>query len=250
MLTLILADSELELVPEEVKSHPSIQSASQRRGTRAARTILDSSAHHAAMKGLHDGDRRGRPDIVHLFLLTTLDSVLNLEGGLRVLVHTRHDDLITIDPETRIMRSFDRFCGLMEQLFRQGQAGPPGRAPLLTLQTGAPLAEVIKRTAADHVVALETGGPVVDLAAALPPIAQSQAHVAVIVGGFPKGGYRSPVQSLAHATWTLHPEMLSVWVAASEVLVNWENATRGMAQHRGAAPQRRTEGQPTDPAGS
>lgn len=233
MLTLILADSELELVPEEVKGHPSVQAAAQRRGTRAVRTVLDSSAHHAAMRGLHDADRRGRPDIVHLFLLTALDSVVSLEGGLRVLVHTRNDEVITIDPETRIMRSFDRFCGLMEQLFRQGNAGPPGRAPLLTLQTNAPLAEVVKRTAADRVIALETGGAPVDLAAALPPLAQAHGHVAVILGGFPKGGYRSPVATLAHETWTLHPQMLSVWVAASELLVHWGHATKGLPQHRG-----------------
>lgn len=238
MLTLILADSELELVPEEVKGHPSVQAAAQRRGTRAARTLLDSSAHHGALKSLHDADRRGRPDIVHLFLLTALDSVLNLEGGLRVLVHTRHDELITIDPATRIMRNFDRFAGLCEQLFRQGQAGPPGRAPLLTLQTNAPLAEVVKRAGADRVIALETGGATVDLAAALPPLAQANAHVAFLIGGFPKGGYRSPVKAIAHETWTLHPQMLSVWVAAAEILVNWENATRDMSQHRGPAPTR------------
>lgn len=238
MLTLILADSELELVPEEIKGHPAVKAAAQRRGTRAARTVLDSSAHHAAMRGLHDGDRRGRPDLVHLFLLTALDSVVSLEGGLRVLVHTRHDEVITIDPETRIMRSFDRFCGLVEQLFRQGSAGPPGRAPLLTLQTGAPLAEVVKRTAADRVVALETGGPPVDLAQALPPLAAAHGHVAVILGGFPKGSYRSPVGAIAHETWTLHPQMLSVWVAAAEVLVHWGRATRGMAQHRGPPPAR------------
>lgn len=236
MLTLILADSELELVPEELKAHPAVQASARRRGTRASRALLDSSAHHAAMHGLHDGDRRGRPDLVHLFLLTALDSVLNLEGGLRVLVHTRHDELITIAPETRIMRSFDRFCGLMEQLFRQGAAGPPGRAPLLTLQTGAPLAEVVKRTGADRVVALETGAAAVDLAVALPPLARAHLHVAVVLGGFPKGGYSSAVAGIAHETWSIHPQMLSVWVAAAEVLVLWEHATRGMPQHRGPAP--------------
>lgn len=242
MLTLVLADAELELVPDGLVTHPAIQAAARRRGVRAGRTLLDSSAHHAAMRGLPDHDRRGRPDLVHLFLLTAMDSVLNLEGGLRVLVHTRNQEVLSIAPETRIMRNYDRFCGLLEQLFRQGEAGPPGQPPLLKLETHAPLAEVLKRVGADRVIALETGGPPVDLAAALPPLAQANGHVAVILGGFPRGTYRSPVRELAHETWTLHADMLSVWVAAAELLVHWGHATRGMPQHRGPPPAGRSEG--------
>jgi rRNA small subunit pseudouridine methyltransferase Nep1 len=236
VLTLVLADAELELVPEEVKAHPAVQASAHRRARRAGRTLLDSSPHHAAMQGLPEGDRRGRPDLVHLFLLTAMDSVLNIEGGLRVLVHTRNDELITIAPETRIMRSYDRFCGLMEQLFREGKAGPAEKA-LLTLEPGVPLEQAVKRTGAERVVALETGGQRVQLDQALPPLAQ-HGQVAIVLGGFPKGTYRSPVASLAQEVWSLHDQGLSVWVAAAEVLVHWELATRGMAQHRGPAPER------------
>ncbi|MCA1814228.1 MAG: hypothetical protein LC624_09810 [Halobacteriales archaeon] len=236
MLTLILADSELELVPEEVKTHPAVQAASQRRGKRAGRTLLDSSAHHAAMRQLHDSDRRGRPDIVHTALLVAMDSVLNLEGGLRVLIHTRNDELITLLPETRVMRNFDRFCGLMEQLFREGQAGPPGQPPLLTLQTGAKLAEVVQRIAAERVIALDEGGRTVLLDQELPKLAAAHTNLAFVLGGFPRGGFRSPVKDLAQEVWSIHPQGLSAWVAVAEVLVNWENATRGMPQHRGPPP--------------
>lgn len=244
MLTLLLADSELELVPDEVKTHPSVQAAAQRRGVRAGRTLLDSSAHHAAMRAMPEGERRGRPDLVHLFLLSAMDSVLNLEGGLRVLVHTRHDGLVTIAPETRIMRSYDRFCGLMEQLFREGRAGPKDGPDLLKLEPGVPLAEAVKRSGAEHVVALDTGPEVVRLDEALPPLARAHAHVAVILGGFPRGAYRSALEGVAQERWSIHPQMLSVWVAAAEVLVNWENATRGMPQHRVAPPAPPGQGQP------
>ena len=36
-----------------------------------------------------------------------------------IIVHTRNNDVITIDPETRIMRNYTRFIGLMEQLFEK-----------------------------------------------------------------------------------------------------------------------------------
>lgn len=236
VLTLILADAELELVPEEIKAHPAVQAAAKRRGTRAARTILDSSAHHAAMRGLPDADRRGRPDLVHLFLLTALDSVLNQEGGLRIAIHTRNDELITIDPETRIMRSFDRFCGLAEQVFREGKAGPPGRAPLLAMEPKVSLADAVKRIGADRVIALDPEGTATNLAEALPPVAASSGSVAFVVGGFPRGTYRSPIASFAQERWSIHPQALSVWVVASELIVNWENATRSLPQHRGRTP--------------
>jgi rRNA small subunit pseudouridine methyltransferase Nep1 len=226
VLTLILADSELELVPEEVKTHPSVQASAQRRGKRAGRSLLDSSAHHGAMRQLPEGDRRGRPDIVHTTLLVAMDSVLNLEGGLRLLVHTRHDEVITIAPETRVMRSFDRFCGLMEQLFRDGKAGPEGMAPLLTLEPGVTLAQAVQRAGAERTLALDPAGQAVRLAEALPKLAAQHAHVACIVGGFPRGGYRSPVKDIAQEVWRIHDKDLSAWVAAMELIVNWENATR------------------------
>lgn len=235
MLTLLLADSELELVPEELKLHPAVQASARRRGRRAGRSLLDSSLHHAAMRGLPEADRRGRPDLVHLFLLTALDSVLNLEGGLRCLVHTRNDELVTVAPETRIMRNYERFLGLAEQLLREGHAGPRGQAPLLALERGVSLAEALKRAGAERSIALDPGGRRADLAAELPPLASRLSHVAFILGGFPKGAYRSPVASLADEVWSLHGQPLSVWVAAAEVLVHWESATRGMAWHRGPA---------------
>ena len=251
MLTLVLAEAELELVPEGLKMHPAVQAAAQRRNVRAGRALLDSSAHHAAMRGLQDGDRRGRPDLVHVFLLTAMDSVLNLEGGLRVMVHTRNDELLHIAPETRIMRHYDRFLGLMEQLFRDGQAGPKGRAPLLTLERNVTLTEALRRSGAQHVVALDTpdtGAEAVVLANALPPLARAQEHVAVVLGGFPKGTYRSPIAELAQARWSIHPAMLSVWVAAAEVLVHWGHATRGLPQHRAPLPE--VEGQAGLPPGA
>jgi rRNA pseudouridine-1189 N-methylase Emg1 (Nep1/Mra1 family) len=105
------------------------------------------------------------------------------------------------------------------------------------LEERVPLAEAVKRIGAQRVLALEQGGRRVELSAELPALAQAHEHVAVILGGFPHGSFRSPVAGLAHETWSLSDASLSVWVAAAEVLVNWENATRGMPQHRGPKPR-------------
>ncbi|MDG6220885.1 MAG: 16S rRNA methyltransferase, partial [Candidatus Thermoplasmatota archaeon] len=133
MLTLVLADAELELVPEEIARHPSVVKNAQKRGKRPELTLLDSSLHHQALRKIVDGGRRGRPDIAHFFLLLALDSIANSRQEMRVFVHTRNDDVITIDPETRIPRSSNRFFGLVESLFLNG-AVPDKIKPLMRLE--------------------------------------------------------------------------------------------------------------------
>lgn len=60
-----------------------------------------------------------RPDITHQCLLMLLDSPLNRAGLLQVYVHTEKNVLIEVNPQTRIPRTFDRFCGLMVQLLHK-----------------------------------------------------------------------------------------------------------------------------------
>ncbi|XP_064415436.1 ribosomal RNA small subunit methyltransferase NEP1 [Latimeria chalumnae] len=62
---------------------------------------------------------RVRPDITHQSLLMLMDSPLNRAGLLQVYVHTHQNVLIEVNPQTRIPRTFDRFCGLMVQLLHK-----------------------------------------------------------------------------------------------------------------------------------
>lgn len=54
-----------------------------------------------------------RPDITHQSLLMLFDSPLNRAGLLQVYIHTAHNVLIEINPQTRIPRTLKRFGGLM-----------------------------------------------------------------------------------------------------------------------------------------
>ncbi|XP_007469447.1 PREDICTED: ribosomal RNA small subunit methyltransferase NEP1 [Lipotes vexillifer] len=60
-----------------------------------------------------------RPDIAHQSLLMLMDSPLNRAGLLQVYIHTQKNVLIEVNPQTRIPRTFDRFCGLMVQLLHK-----------------------------------------------------------------------------------------------------------------------------------
>lgn len=174
----------------------------------------------------------------HLFLLTALESTLNLEGGLRTILHTRNEERIDIDPATRIMRAYPRFKGLVESLFEQGEVGPADREPLLTLTERKPLAAILREEDPDHTVVLHPDGEPTEPTDRIPHVAGEHEELAVVLGGFPHGGYASPAERLADERWAIHPERLSVWTAVSEVLVPWRRLTEGISAHRSEPPER------------
>src|SRR6267143_5045547 len=133
MLSLILAESSIELVPNEIAGHPAIIRWAKTKKKDPRHLILDQSYHHSAILRLgKSGVARGRPDIVHFSLLLALGSPLNADNQLHCIVHTRDDHVITIDPHTRLPRNTDRFTGLIEQLYQESVV-PSSGLPLMKL---------------------------------------------------------------------------------------------------------------------
>jgi rRNA small subunit pseudouridine methyltransferase Nep1 len=227
VLTLILADAELELVPPALAGHPSVRTSAKRRGRSPAEILLDSSLHHPALRKFPEGERRGRPDIAHLFTLLCLDSVLNMQGQLRTIIHTRNDDVIRLASETRIPKNYPRFVGLLEDLFQKG-AVPEGQ-PLLTLERGVPLEKLLLGCPAPRWAFSETGERV-DLWSELAPLGSD---LTAVVGGFPHGDFRSPVARLCDRIVSIHDEPLRAWTVTSEILVAYRQRASAEAAHRG-----------------
>lgn len=223
MLTLILAEAELELVPDSIKMHPQVQRAAQARDRRASRTILDASLHHEAMRHLPESERRGRPDLVHFSLLLALDSALNQADGLRVVVHTRNDERLAVNPDTRLMRNYPRFIGLMEKLFREG-VSPNPENPLLLLEGGWPLSRVLQHHAKGPVVCFHEKGRPVEPGSYLAEKAQAGPDLTVVLGCFPHGDFHVAPADWAADAVSLGGAPLSVWTVEMEVLANWERA--------------------------
>ncbi len=211
----MIADSELELVPKSIVEHPAVVNYARRRGKKPEEVILDSSYHHSALKKLEDGDRRGRPDIVHICLLSALESIANKEGKLRVYVHTRNDEVIYIKPETRLPRNYNRFLGLMESLFKNRVV--PKDLELLRLEEKT-LGELIEEIDPDEVFVMHEKGELVKPRDFGKSLAELENPV-VIVGGFPHGDFRSPVEG---RKVSLYREPLMAWTVVNEVLVNFE----------------------------
>ncbi|HID08731.1 TPA: 16S rRNA methyltransferase, partial [Candidatus Micrarchaeota archaeon] len=70
----------MELVPEEIRHHRSVRAWCRRFGRKPDEAVLDVSYMRSAMKGLPDAERRGRPDIVHYFLLSVMEGPAGQEG--------------------------------------------------------------------------------------------------------------------------------------------------------------------------
>ncbi len=117
MLSLIIAEASLELIPKKIRNHPSVVSHSRRLGKKPSEILLDNSWHFAAMKGLENEIKRGRPDIVHISLLQACSIPLFFEKKIQIFIHTINDQVITVGNKIRLPKSYHRFAGLMEQLF-------------------------------------------------------------------------------------------------------------------------------------
>ncbi len=221
-LVMILADSELELVPASISGHPAVRSSQERRGKAWNKMLLDASIHHTAMQKLPEGVRRGRPDIAHFFSLLCLDSILNLEGRVETIIHTRNDDVIYIDPRTNLPKNYNRFLGLIESLYERGVV-PNEDNPLLTLRRKLPLAQVLNNVNADLTIALS---PEAKQIATIPDYfkGKKENKIACIIGGFPEGDFTSPVYELADEEVSIFDAELKVWAVTGELLAGYRAA--------------------------
>jgi len=221
MLNLVLAESALELVPQSLWSHAAVSKRARLWGKRAGETLLDRSYHHAAMLSLKDGQKRGRPDIVHLCLLNALGTPLNGEGLLRTIVHTREDKVISIRPETRLPKNYDRFVGLIEQLYSLGRVPISGQA-LLDIRSQR-LAELAGEVGASRVVALSRAGVRSTVEEVIASVVK-ETNPLILVGGFPRGRFTVGMLKLADDIFSIDPEMLDAWIVVSRIIYEYERA--------------------------
>lgn len=120
MLSLVIAESALELVPSELQNHNSVLASARRFNKKPSEILLDVSWHFTAMKGIKDEIKRGRPDLIHFCLLEVCSIPLYFENKIRVFVHTIDNKVIFIGKGVRLPKSYHRFAGLMEKLYSRG----------------------------------------------------------------------------------------------------------------------------------
>ena len=222
VLTLILADSSIELVPNQIAHHPAVISGARRKGKDPHELILDQSYHHRAIGKLgRAGLSRGRPDIAHYSLLIALGSSLNLEGQLQCYVHTRDDNIISIAPKARLPRNTERFVSLLEQLYKESKV-PPSGPPLMMLKRRH-LASLLDNLSPDSIIALTRVGsprPLEEIAGQL----DRARRPLILVGGFSHGHFSERTLSLAPETCCIDKRSLDAWTVVARTLYDYERA--------------------------
>lgn len=227
-VSLVLAETALELVPKELTRHTSVRNHALRLEKKSSEILLDRSFHHSAMIAgkIKLAWKRGRPDIAHFALLEALSTPLYLEGLLNVYIHTMDDKVILIGPKLRIPKSYFRFEGIMMKLFKEKIIkNKEGDKTLLELHENATFDHLIKNViGSDKVVGLtsvgarSTAGEVVLKSY----IDDKSIDCTFVIGGFPKGHFSECTSKLFSCSYSIVQYAVESHIVIARILYECE----------------------------
>ena len=217
MISLILAESSLELVPKELRSHPSVISHAQKINKEPSEILLDNSWHFAAMKNLNNEIKRGRPDLVHFSILEATTIPLFFENELQVFIHTINDKVITIGKNVRIPKSYHRFAGLFEKLFLEKKISM-GNQELLSIKDQN-FSELIKELSPSKVIGFSTNGK---LSSFQKIGGELKRNSCLVIGGFQKGHFSESIKINFDDLYSIGKTSFEGHVVVSRILYEYE----------------------------
>jgi rRNA small subunit pseudouridine methyltransferase Nep1 len=233
-LTMVIVESALQLVPEEIQGHPQIKQFAKRRQRIPSEVLLDRAFHNLAMRRLAKVryriavEKMGRPDIIHNTLLQVLETPLNWEGQLRVFVHTQDNNVIWINPTVRLPKNYTRFIGLIEQLYHEKQV-PNQTDPLLGIYR-ADLSHLIRQLKPTRVLGFSTLGQPM-LMRNVAELAGRMKEPLVVIGGFPRGHFSDKTRRVIDELYAVDRQPLDAWVVAGRFIYDFEWSI-GLAETR------------------
>ena len=217
MLSLILAESSLELVPAELQNHNSVISHSKKLGKKPSEILLDNSWHFAAMKGIENEIKRGRPDLVHFSLLESSTIPLYFEKKIRNFVHTINDQVIFVGENVRLPKSYHRFEGLIEKLFLEKKIQENGKT-LLEMKSMS-FEKLIDSIKPKRLIGLSSKGVLSSYQDVARKLTDDSC---IVVGGFPKGQFSDQIKNKFEYMVSVEKKPLESHVVLSRVLYEYE----------------------------
>lgn len=217
MLSLVIAESALELVPKEMHRHNSVTASARRFNKKPSEILLDVSWHFAAMKGIKNEIKRGRPDLVHFSLLEACSIPLYFEDRLNVFVHTIDDKVISVGKNVRLPKSYHRFTGLVEKLYATREI-KENNDTLLTLKDMS-LGDLIRKIDPEQTIALSSKG----VKSSYQNLAEViDNNTCLVVGGFSKGQFFDKNKEYFDKTIAVDKNPLEAHIIISRVLYECE----------------------------
>ncbi len=217
MISLILTESSLELVPKELKSHPSVVSHAQKLGKKPTEILLDNSWHFAAMKGISNEIKRGRPDLVHFCILEATTIPLYNKNKIKIYIHTIDDKVIYFGENVHIPKSYHRFEGLIEKLFLEKTIESNGNV-LLEIKEKS-FSELIDEIKPSKVVGFSSKGEKHSFENTISEIPE---NCCLVIGGFQKGQFSDIVQSRIDQLISIDDSSFEAHVVVARILYEYE----------------------------
>ena len=183
-LSFVLLESSITLLPPRFYNSPEARSFERKFGKKPHEQVLDISFHYRVVEELRN-PKLGRPDIVHLTLLSLFSLPRELIG--EIYVHTVDNKLIWVSKDIRLPKNYFRFLGLVSQLLREGKVPPRGE----------PLMQVVEKTLAEVVdgklVLLDEKGRKVKLR----EVCEFADGMFLGIGAFPHGEFSEEIVRMA-----------------------------------------------------
>ena len=217
MLTLILTQSSLEIVPSEIQNHPSVTSYCKRNKKKSSEVLLDNSWHFAAMKGISNEIKRGRPDIIHLALLAICSAPLYQQKKIKVFVHTINNQVITLGEQIRLPKSYHRFQGVIEKLFKEKRI-ELADSKLIELESMT-FEELLNKIRPEKLIGFSTEGENSTFEKSAKTITD---NTCIVVGGFQKGHFSENIKNKFDQIEKLSENSLETHVILSRIIYEYE----------------------------
>jgi len=217
MISLIISESALELIPFELEDHPSVVSHARKLGKHPSDILLDNSWHFAAMKGIKNEIKRGRPDLVHFSILEATTIPLYLQNKLNLFVHTIDDKVIHFGKNVHLPKSYHRFEGVIEKLYQEKKI--MAKNELLLEIKEQTFSELIDEINPSKIFGFSTEG---QLSSYEKIAAQISDNSCIVIGGFQKGHFSDSVQNTITDLFSIGNESFESHVIASRILYEYE----------------------------
>jgi len=217
MIFLILAESGLELVPSNLQNHVSVISHAHKLRKDPSKILLDNSWHFAAMKGIKDEIKRGRPDLVHFCILEATTIPLYKKNKIKIYIHTIDDKVIYFGDNVNIPKSYHRFEGLMEKLFLEKTIEANGNV-LLKIKEKS-FSDLIDEIKPSKVVGFSTRGKKNSYENT---ISEMPEDCCLVIGGYQKGHFSDMVQRRIDQLISIGDSSFEAHVVVARILYEYE----------------------------
>ena len=217
MLKLIIGEAALEIITDTMINN--LNKNDNFINKNFYNKILDKNIHYDIIKKVDNSDKRGRPDIVHFSLLESIDSPLYKNNNLEIYVHTVNDYVIKIGKELRLPRSYLRFNGLIEKLFKTRKI-LSNKESLMSLNK-IELKSLIKQFDNCHIIGLSRLGRQSSYQDIALKLADTKNPV-LIIGGFARGQFSKNTLKNVNELLSVGKLPLSSHTVVSRVLYEYE----------------------------